>query len=705
VLLGNSGDNILDGGLGIDTLSYANATAAVNVSLSVTTAQNTGGAGNDTVSHVENLTGSDFNDNLTGDDGNNLLEGGLGNDSLDGGAGIDTASYQNAATAVNANLATGMVSGGAGNDTLVNIENLNGSAFNDNLTGDANNNILSGGDGNDTLNGGLGVDTVSYATANSAVKINLALTTAQNTGGAGTDTLSNIENVIGSAFDDTFTGTTAANVFDGGDGVDTLSYSNATAAVTANLNTGTATGGSGNDVLTHLENLFGSDFNDQLTGSDADNLIKGLGGNDTLDGGLGVDTLSYSGATAAVTANLATGKVTGGAGNDLVSNFENLIGSSFDDHLTGDSNNNLLSGDAGNDVIDGGLGNDTVSYLSANVGVNVDLSLTTAQNTVGAGNDTLLNLENIVASNFADTLKGSTADNVFDGGLGVDTLSYLNAGSAVTVNMATGTASGGGGNDKFSNMENITGSPFNDTLTGDANNNVLIGAAGNDLLDGGLGTDRVSYLTSTAAVQVNLAAGTATGGEGNDTLVNIEDVTGSGFNDTLSGNAASNTLSGNNGNDVLNGNDGNDVLNGEAGNDTLNGGAGNDNLYGGAGTDTFNGGSGVDKVIYSSQSLGGLDLQKGGSDLILNGAGDRIDFTAAIENLLKTGGVNLSALSANTTLATAIDANNEIAFNGNVLQIDLNADGVFNPASDFQIQLTGVTTVTYNAAGDYFSLA
>ncbi|HRI37730.1 MAG TPA: hypothetical protein PLO50_04170, partial [Nitrospira sp.] len=70
-LLGNSGNNVLTGGVGIDTVSYANATAAVTVNLSLTTAQNTVGAGTDTLSNFENLRGSNFNDKLTGNTGNN----------------------------------------------------------------------------------------------------------------------------------------------------------------------------------------------------------------------------------------------------------------------------------------------------------------------------------------------------------------------------------------------------------------------------------------------------------------------------------------------------------------------------------------------------------------------------------------------------------------------------------------------------------
>ncbi|MFJ2714845.1 retention module-containing protein [Pseudomonas sp. NPDC087346] len=100
LLYAGPGNDILDGGTGIDTVSYAHATAGVTVNLSLLGAQNTIGAGTDTISNVENLTGSNFNDTLTGDNNNNVINGGLGNDTLNGGGGDD------------------LLIGGMGNNTL-----------------------------------------------------------------------------------------------------------------------------------------------------------------------------------------------------------------------------------------------------------------------------------------------------------------------------------------------------------------------------------------------------------------------------------------------------------------------------------------------------------------------------------------------------------------------------------------------------------
>ena len=100
------------------------------------------------------------NDTFYGLGGNDALTGGAGADRIDGGSGTDTASYAGSNAAVNVNLQTGTGSGGhATGDTLVSIENLTGSSYNDTLTGNSGNNVLDGGAGADTMRGGAGDDT------------------------------------------------------------------------------------------------------------------------------------------------------------------------------------------------------------------------------------------------------------------------------------------------------------------------------------------------------------------------------------------------------------------------------------------------------------------------------------------------------------------------------------------------------------------
>jgi len=161
-------------GDGIDTVSYAAAAAGVTVSLALATAQKTGSSGSDTLRNIENLTGSAFNDVLAGSGGDNVLAG---------GEGTDTVTYVLAASGVTASLAlqgAAQATNGAGSDVLTGFENLTGSAFDDTLSGDADNNAL---------DGGTGIDTLSYSGAAAGVTVSLALTTAQRTLGAGTDSI------------------------------------------------------------------------------------------------------------------------------------------------------------------------------------------------------------------------------------------------------------------------------------------------------------------------------------------------------------------------------------------------------------------------------------------------------------------------------------------------------------------------------------
>ncbi|MGF6168994.1 VCBS repeat-containing protein [Pseudomonas moraviensis] len=109
LLYSGAGNDLLDGGTGSDTASYAHATAAVTVNLGLLGEQNTFGAGTDTLTGIENLLGSNFNDSLTGDGNNNVINGGLGNDFLNGGAGDDL---------LIGGMGNNTLTGGAGADTF-----------------------------------------------------------------------------------------------------------------------------------------------------------------------------------------------------------------------------------------------------------------------------------------------------------------------------------------------------------------------------------------------------------------------------------------------------------------------------------------------------------------------------------------------------------------------------------------------------------
>jgi Ca2+-binding RTX toxin-like protein len=247
------------------------------------------------------VSGTDGKDALFGTAGADELYGGGGNDDLTGRGGDD------------------ILSGGSGHN---------------HLWGNLGNDTFLGGSGTDAFAGGGGIDTVLYEQSPAGVTVNLA-THIGSGGDAAGDTFYSIENVVGSAHDDTLVGNAAGNHLDGGQGNDALS------------------GGQGNDTLD------GGDGNDMIWGNSGNDTLSGGPGADVLSGGTGVDTADYSTSASGVTVNLALGTGSGGdAQGDKLSSIENVTGSAFNDQLTGSNGANQLSGGAGNDTLNGGGGND-----------------------------------------------------------------------------------------------------------------------------------------------------------------------------------------------------------------------------------------------------------------------------------------------------------------------------------------------------------
>jgi Ca2+-binding RTX toxin-like protein len=641
-LAGDSGNNVVDGGDGDDYIQVSGgvdtliggagrdildgrvAGAGINVDLTAGTGSGGGMAAGTTLSGFELVLGSAFDDvqtanlnlgtdlvgldgadtlngangddQLFGDDyasivvtggadtlngggGNDRLEGGAFGDVLNGGAGVDTIVYSSSASGVTINLATGAASGGeAQGDTLIDVENVVGSAHADRLTGAADANRLNGGGGDDilaglvgadTLDGGAGIDTADYSASAAGVTIDLGLGTASGGDAAG-DTLIGIENVTGSASADDLTGAAGVNIL---------------------------SGGAGNDVL------------------------AGLDGADTLDGGGGSDTADYTASTAGIIISLQAGTAAGGhAEGDTLTSIENLTGSAFDDTLTGAADANRLTGGAGNDILaglggadtlDGGAGIDTADYSASAAGVTIDLGLGTASGGDAAG-DTLIGIENLTGSSFGDTLTGTNGGanslsggagndmlaglggaDTLDGGGGSDTADYTASTAGIIISLQAGTAAGGHAEgDTLTGIENLTGSSFDDTLTGtDADANTLAGGAGNDILDGlgggdtltgGAGND-IYYVDAAGDQIVELA------NEGMDLVrasldwILADNVEWLELQGTAAlsgtGNALDNIILGNSGDNLLVGGAGDDLLNGVAGADTAAGGTGNDRYH------------------------------------------------------------------------------------------------------------------------------
>ena len=376
VLIGGDGADTLDGGADFDKADYSGSGSGVDVSL-MTGAGLGGAAAGDVLSNIEavigsalddTLTGSSSDDRLEGGDGDDVLEGGVGADTLDGAAGFDFITYANAGAGVFIDLLTGGAGGDAAGDVISGIEGVTGSAFGDTLTGSDARDELQGGNGSDTLNGGGAGDVMDGGADDDFLN-----------GERGNDTL------MGGTGNDTLDGGKGKDQIDGGAGNDTASYASSGGGIQVELFSGLGKiGEAKGDILSAIENLIGSNFNDKLVGDGSGNHLDGGNGNDRLWASGGNDTLL------------------GGANNDL---------------LKGQRGNDVMNGGAGRDTLDGALGDDIFQF---GPGGGDDLFQSF---TAGAATDDIIELLGFGAAfdTFAEVIAAATqvgADTVIDFGGG-----------------------------------------------------------------------------------------------------------------------------------------------------------------------------------------------------------------------------------------------------------------------------------------------
>lgn len=506
----------------------------------------------------DRLTGTSAKDTLSGLGDSDVLIGGAGNDTLKGGSGND------------------LLYGGNGNDMLY------GGSGNDKLYGGSGGDTLDGGTGNDRLEGGSGNDTYIVRNVGDKIKdtggFDLLRTTVSLTLGSGIEAAivlgAGLVNLTGNALDNTLTGNAAANLL---------------------------SGGAGNDILIGLggnDTFGGGDGHDAMTGGAGNDIFYGGAGNDTMSsgggtdqfiGGDGSDTADYSSDTSglAILVDLTgINSPLGAAAGDTFSSIENITGTTVagpGDTLTGNSSDNALIGLAGNDTLTGGGGLDTL---------------------LGGDGDDLF-----IGGDF-----GTGAD-IYNGGAGVDLVSYFGIASSIVVDLLlTNTAAGATGqglnNDTFISIERLIGGTNSDFLSGSESDNAIGGGGGNDVIfgrggadilngnanddtidpgddlaidavDGGTGNDTVSYAGHTSSgVFVQISGTSGSGGHVvvTDTYSNIENVIGTSLGDTIIlDNTAGTELS-------ADGGAGDDTLHSLAG---VNSAAAIETLTGGAGFDTF----------------------------------------------------------------------------------------------------------------------
>jgi Ca2+-binding RTX toxin-like protein len=315
------------------------------------------------------------------------------------------------------------------------------------------------------------------------------------------------KNVVGTKENDTLKNTAEIEVISGGEGIDTVVFEEGKRGVNVNMKTGVVVDSFGNrETMSGVEIVIGTSFADTITGSDNADVIVGGGGNDKLSGGNGHDE---------------------------------LYGEDGDDSLVGGNGADTLIGGKGNDTLSGGNGFDLADYSGEDGGgITVDLIKGTAIDNWG-GADKLVSIEHIRATDYADKITGSNANNLLEGGGGDDVILAMAGADAVW---------GGFGKDT------IDGGTGNDTLTG---------GHGDDQMDGGTGVDTLDYSHDGGwrGVSVDMSTGFAEDTWASlDTFKNMENVTGSNFGDWIRGDSKANVIDGRGGDDTLIGNGGKDTF-------------------------------------------------------------------------------------------------------------------------------------------------
>lgn len=505
------------------------------------------------------IVGTDGYDTLNGGSQNDTINGGQASDQLFGNGGNDWLEGGDEVFETEGDY----IRGGAGDDTLL------GGAGRDNMLGESGNDSLDGGEGddyiyiegpegNDTLVGGAGNDTliawvydtlqtqtVSIEGGDGDDKINVYVGTWAGgddsviaSGGAGVDTFSFLP------------GNGAANLFindfvagEGGDRFDIgelLEYSSMERYGYESGNPMSAENGylrfvqdGSNTLLQYDEDganrgeyswhTAATLYNVDVAQIDAHNFrpltLEGTDSADTLEGSLGIDTLSGGQGDDVLDGNWGSDSMTGGDGNDTyyVDTTDDVVEEATDegidtvvtdvDYSLGDELENLTLGGTAIE----GEGNDLSNEITGNASDNQLIG--------GLGNDTLYagsGDDTVTAGEGNDFIVGGdgAGNDVYNGGAGADTIKYSSAVRSITVNLATGTATGTDiGHDKLNQVENLIGGQGKDLLTGN-------GAANN--MDGGNGADKISG---------NAGKDYLAGGAGNDTLI------GGTGNDVLLGGA------------------------------------------------------------------------------------------------------------------------------------------------------------------------
>ncbi len=592
-----------------------------------------GTPGNDTI------LGTAGADNLYGEAGDDSFRPYLGADLVDGGDGLDLANYIDSAQAIDIDLMRATQQGGdAEGDTLLSIESLWGTRFDDRIAGTSGDEIIRGDAGDDVLIGRGGFDRINGGNGDDRVEVS---SLGQYQGGDGFDTL---------VIDATGAGSAGFSAIASGGGL-RLSDNGVWNSVHSQLASG----------FERLE-FYGSAYKDWINSGSGDDIVHGGAGNDIIAVSAGNDF------------------VDGGAGNDDISldSFDiNDPEGDWGDVALGGDGNDFIGSRLQFDHIDGGTGIDTVALFVSNPegSVTVDVRawgevgsrITNVEkfsihgaigdDTVfaGTGDDSLYGWDGddrlhggagndiLSGMNGDDVLDGGAGADQIDGGSGFDLVDYGGSNAGVNVNLSAASQSGGfAAGDRLAGVEAVWGSRFGDTILGDAGYNVIHGGGGNDMLGGGAGFDRLNGGAGNDYFLMNIADKDEIAGEtGIDSLSLSANQRGTYVIDMQAGTTSTDatftsveklslttpdnvarqinvTITGGDHGDVVqlyfsagwlhfDGGNGDDNVTGGADKDVISGGAGDDLLRGALGDDTLTGGAGADTFAFVGTTDEGFD--------------------------------------------------------------------------------------------------
>lgn len=687
VLIGGTGADDMRGEAGTDRVTYLERSASEQVIVNLNNSADDGSnsEGDFVRPDIENASGGPGNDTIVGNSGDNELEGYAGNDTVFGNGGNDKLDGDGKSSLVGQfaifggitcfyNSGNDYVAGGDGDDEIGGGEGV------DTLWGDDGNDVLNPyervdwSEGScyyaydtaaDEINGGIGNDTVSYASSYQYEMNQISLDGVANDSAYGNDFVKpDIENAIGSRADDNIVGNSDSNELEGGTGNDLIEGGEGADALS---------GSAGIDVLRSSDssadtNVCGTEndyvISDVLDSNDPDCEFENSGlatveiSNGTLlfnapDGQTNSMTVQshpaffdMNGPYFLVTdqtallvagpgcvqdganrARCAINLNTTGHGNFSLGDQDDMLiieapafssltlngeeghdflrGTTSDDAIYGGPGNDVLQGeggqdnlrgDEGADTMDGGTGSDQVDYANRTEPLNITLEGWSNDGAVDEQDLISTSVENVHGGSGNDVIVGSDADNAVFGGGGADQITGGEGHDNLHGNDGDDTIHGNAGNDSI-----YAGDGADSVWAGTGGDSVMPGT-GTDIAFGNEDGDSIRYSERTAPVTVN-PDGSASSGEAgeSDTIeADFESVEGGYGNDFLYGTNAANVLYGNDGNDVLYGLGGTDMLFGFAGDDQLQGGDNADLLQGGDDNDAIDGGSGSDQIEGSA---------------------------------------------------------------------------------------------------------